>query len=623
MDSFICTFKELFSLNKISSENVRFKAGKQKLVIPMYQREFAWEPDMVTQLMVDINDRDKFLGIIILDEKSNSYEIVDGQQRITSCYLILMSIFNHYENSPRQQQAIDKFIRPYHSEFILENQTIGNYIQNEHNKLSLCIDDDHDIYMQKEIFTKAFSAINKYVDELTASEPSFLESFYRKLFDSQFLIFINQVHTDTSPIEQIFLDINEKSQKLTYADVFKGHCYRNFGRSYPDELQSYWIRIKKSASKFKKWGFAELDDYIYTYLLLTLDKTLPKSLSKKGKHILSGKSMDDTENLLSELSEYGEHVIDYFNNVDMFQYFFSDVCCDSSSYTSTPFISSLKHLSLRTVTSCKTQYPNLPLFYLIHKLKSSASIKEKFTFIAFEKIVTNLCIYSVLYSYTDLPRAKSIIDQEIYRQLQNQPDNLDIEAIRIRSQELRKETVNHVSFPLNESSLNNLAILYTIMDQFDPRNYRIKLVYNSTNNYNLEHFLVPDNSELEIDWKDNTDSRTFKLSSKYKGMKKRATNYLIMDKDLNRSMHNWDIVHKINHIEEYYRNSALPKHFEIIISAIKEQTEYTVLTHFDETTPIETIKESYQNFLNVYFSEEFDGALRGKLQEGLKSAFQN
>ena len=59
--------------------------------VPIYQRNYAWETDQIEQLIEDINSSkdDYFLGNLIVNQKDNNvYEVIDGQQRLTTLYLL-------------------------------------------------------------------------------------------------------------------------------------------------------------------------------------------------------------------------------------------------------------------------------------------------------------------------------------------------------------------------------------------------------------------------------------------------------------------------------------------------------------------------------------------------------
>ena len=65
-------------------------------VIPLYQRPYAWEDDQIRDLIEDINDvsleNENFrycLGSLIIAKNNGYYEVIDGQQRLTTLYLLL------------------------------------------------------------------------------------------------------------------------------------------------------------------------------------------------------------------------------------------------------------------------------------------------------------------------------------------------------------------------------------------------------------------------------------------------------------------------------------------------------------------------------------------------------
>lgn len=63
-----------------------------------YQRAYAWEDKEIGQLIDDINDIDidsaenYYIGSLIVSKvqgKADTYEVVDGQQRLTTLFLLL------------------------------------------------------------------------------------------------------------------------------------------------------------------------------------------------------------------------------------------------------------------------------------------------------------------------------------------------------------------------------------------------------------------------------------------------------------------------------------------------------------------------------------------------------
>ena len=65
-------------------------------MIPVYQRNYAWEEDEITALVKDVYDSFKnkketyYIGTLVTYKRGDSvYEVIDGQQRLTTIYIVL------------------------------------------------------------------------------------------------------------------------------------------------------------------------------------------------------------------------------------------------------------------------------------------------------------------------------------------------------------------------------------------------------------------------------------------------------------------------------------------------------------------------------------------------------
>lgn len=62
-------------------------------VVPLYQRGYAWEEKHIVQLIDDVMDIDSndqyYIGSLIVYKRDNEFEVIDGQQRLTTLYLLL------------------------------------------------------------------------------------------------------------------------------------------------------------------------------------------------------------------------------------------------------------------------------------------------------------------------------------------------------------------------------------------------------------------------------------------------------------------------------------------------------------------------------------------------------
>lgn len=96
-------------LNVINENENIFDSGKY--IIPLYQREFAWEEKQLEQLVEDIDSVDEnenyYLGSLIVYKNEDKYEVIDGQQRLTALFMLLncldFKVNNNLEFSCRKK----------------------------------------------------------------------------------------------------------------------------------------------------------------------------------------------------------------------------------------------------------------------------------------------------------------------------------------------------------------------------------------------------------------------------------------------------------------------------------------------------------------------------------------
>lgn len=104
-------------------------------IVPIYQRNYAWKAKQIEQLIEDINSAkdNYYLGTLIVNQKEqNVYEVIDGQQRLTTLYLLKLYLLNNsnkevhiYNKAPLQFEAREK----YHNTLL--NLKKGNRIDEE------------------------------------------------------------------------------------------------------------------------------------------------------------------------------------------------------------------------------------------------------------------------------------------------------------------------------------------------------------------------------------------------------------------------------------------------------------------------------------------------------------
>lgn len=141
------TVKEL-KVSEIFNDDTQY-------IVPIYQRNYAWENDEIEQLIKDIEDvKDKnyYLGTLIVNEqKNNLFEVIDGQQRLTTLYLIKKYFNKDFDKNADKLQfeAREKYKRTFQDLENIENNQ-NNYYAQEIIKGMSCISNYFDIKEEKD-----------------------------------------------------------------------------------------------------------------------------------------------------------------------------------------------------------------------------------------------------------------------------------------------------------------------------------------------------------------------------------------------------------------------------------------------------------------------------------------
>lgn len=337
LNSFVITVKDFLLVNQVVES--KFNFFKLQYVIPKYQREYKWNKEKIKTFCRDILNRDKFIGNIILNKVNNSYEIVDGQQRLTTILLILVGLFNHNINNvinklSDEQKEILTYLSndELHSNIVIKNESIGKYLLLNQNKILIDIKEYNDIYYQKDKFDEAYKCIAEELNSIQSS-IEFI-NFLRKLLACKLSILVGEKEDENDSIEDLFLDINFKSQLLDVENIFKGYCFKNYFASSHDELKEQWIEIKRIMKEFEEFGYNNTTSgYFYLYLL-SLDKEskITQELTIDGKHFLDNKSPTETRKIISDMIDYGDDILAFIRNLKQSDYIFEDICDEFKKY---------------------------------------------------------------------------------------------------------------------------------------------------------------------------------------------------------------------------------------------------------------------------------------------------
>ncbi len=242
MNNFI---SRLLTFEEIISENF--------FVIPDYQRGYSWEDAQLADFKADIikvakKDYSHYTGTIVLtpaNDGNNVYEIVDGQQRITTIIILLNCIYQ--KNSTKYISLYEKYIqrggigkeRPVlltneETKSFFHDTIIGNKEKTAEIKSHECI------FGAKKFFNEWLNDKKTDVDEI-------LNTVLKKLG------FLCYAPNNTKDIGIMFEVINNRGKELSELEKIKNYfIYLTsvYGRdSLREEINSRWGNIQIYLSK--------------------------------------------------------------------------------------------------------------------------------------------------------------------------------------------------------------------------------------------------------------------------------------------------------------------------------------------------------------------------------------
>ena len=229
-------------------------------VIPVYQRNYTWSKREVNQLFEDLKDilygkRTKhFIGIMIYLEKSltpfqNERSVIDGQQRLTTLFLILYAIKEilHSDNENEKAKTLEN------------TYLINSYSETNKFKLKPLVSDD-EVY--KHIVTRDFRnipdqdsnvwknycLIKKYLEELLCD---FTIDNILNTLDRLYIVCV-PIGEEDYP-QKIFESINATGAKLTASDLIRNFMLMPISSDKQDEyFEKYWKKIELYVSRDAK-----------------------------------------------------------------------------------------------------------------------------------------------------------------------------------------------------------------------------------------------------------------------------------------------------------------------------------------------------------------------------------
>ena len=315
---------EMSTTIEVNKQSVRqlLETGKnQKFIIPEYQRPYAWTDEQIQILFDDLveytennSEATYFLGTIVSYENDNNeQEIIDGQQRITSLFLLLRAIYSKLMSSTEKEAIhLSGQIAPA----LWEQDELTGEIKFERVLITSRVMGDEGneefkrILISGEVNKKSQSnyagnylLFVKMLDDFAAKAPLSFYRFINNILNKAILLPMTADSQDTALT--IFSTLNDRGLALNDADIFKAKIYNHLNAKEKEGFIESWQHLDDDATDASE-SIQKLF-YYYMFYLRALENdrksTTPgarKYYSQKNfERLYTSKLIDDLRKILS------------------------------------------------------------------------------------------------------------------------------------------------------------------------------------------------------------------------------------------------------------------------------------------------------------------------------------
>lgn len=219
---------------------------KLKFEIPFYQRAYSWEKQDIEKLVNDTNARSRhYLGNIVVKKNDDKFIVIDGQQRLTTIYIIFMALKE----------------KPFELDYEIDSgdgEKLKNFDINEHR------------YINQQIL----EAINFVKNNKILCKTSFKEKLSSAIFTMTII-------PENIKATEYFELVNTKSIQLENHQVLKARFLSNIKDNYAG-IARKWDMISNMDEKYKD-QVKNNNKYIQCGELETINVLLNKTYKEEQK----------------------------------------------------------------------------------------------------------------------------------------------------------------------------------------------------------------------------------------------------------------------------------------------------------------------------------------------------
>lgn len=250
--------------------------GDNGYIIPIYQRNYAWDIEEVNQLINDIKKHDGdnyYLGALTVKKRAdNAFEVIDGQQRLTTLFLIL-SVLNH----------------PFKLNLSFEHRQNSSDELNIIKKQGSFKDDN-----QSQI-VKVYDYLIKNKDSLFIIKDGKANDYWQAIWKN---VQIMQVELpDNADLNQYFERMNNRGEQLEQHEVIKAKLMSELK---DDNDRAVFSAIWNACSDMSRYAVSSFEPKLRDALFFPNDKKDESGKKLDGGEYFSFYQLDEFDKLLGK-----------------------------------------------------------------------------------------------------------------------------------------------------------------------------------------------------------------------------------------------------------------------------------------------------------------------------------
>lgn len=362
------------NVNKQSVLELLTSGQEIPFLIPEYQRPYSWSDDEIITLFDDIwdfsNEREQqngaksyFLGCVVSYMEDSQRQIIDGQQRITSLFLLLRAVFTMLEQEENATDEVTNFIKLIKPALWKQNEMTG-----KEDRTQMLLKSDVVMDSGNEILRKILEtgeADPNANDNYSKNYRKFVELYKDKSMNSplriyQFILALLK-YTILLPIDAddqetaltIFNTLNNRGLPLSDADIFKSFIYKRLDDEGKKGFIQKWKKLEADADKVNE-NIQSLF-YYHMFYLRASDNDVKTTTPGVRKYYLEKSKNRLNVAVIDKLAE-NLHLWEVVNSRDSIE---------SEEWS--------KNMEIRKILDCISSYPNefwkypVSIFYMQYK----------------------------------------------------------------------------------------------------------------------------------------------------------------------------------------------------------------------------------------------------------------